>query len=385
MNFLKHRFGFILSIIFFFLVPFAFLFPFPLSLFLFVLIAICFCSSLFYLLSSKNTLDTDYYLDALEEGIVIVDPSLNILKINTLASEIFGINRLEKKAKIGKRNQEAVELINKAFIQKKSTSMVLKSKPLKKIYNLKVHLNESQTFATLVIQDQTKNYQAIEMGTDFVANASHELKTPITIVRGFAETLYEHLDLTEDVRKEITKKIIANCDRMEALVKKLLALSALDEGIAYERLHKCNLLELARQAESTVKSFHSSANIVIDVPAHIFIRADKELFIQALINLLDNAVKYSLKEKKVTLTITQNDTHIFIEVKDEGIGMKKEEIPRIFERFYSIDKGASRKLGGYGLGLSIVEKIVERHGGHIKVTSEENKGSCFTLIFPKTN
>lgn len=354
---------------------------------LFILITVLFLSSLlflFYFSSCKGLLESEYYLDELEEGLVLLDSSFYVLKINALAAEVFGINRGEKEIRITQEHPEVFSLIRQAVEQKKSISTVYKSKTLKKIFDIKIHVRKEYPFIALIIQDQTKTHQAMEMGRDFVANASHELKTPITIVRGFAETLYEHLDLTEDVRKGITKKIISNCDRMEALVKKLLALSALDEGISYERLHKCNLKEIAKKAEATVKSFHSTANIILDVAPNLFIRADKELFIQALVNLLDNAVKYSPRMKKVILKISQDDTHIIIEVKDEGIGMKKEELPRIFERFYSIDKGASRRLGGYGLGLSIVEQIVERHGGYIEVTSEENQGSCFTLKFPKT-
>lgn len=380
MQSLKLRFYLAFSIFFFFLAPFAFLFSSPLSFIFFFLIAFAFLASLFYLVQLSSKSESDSYLDQLEEGLVILDSSLHILKINTLAKDVFGLD--QSKTTLPAYYPEVLAFLRQALEQKKSLSMTFQSKTLKKVFELTAHIQASEII--LLIQDQTKNYQVMEMGRDFVANASHELKTPITIVRGFAETLYEHLDLTEDVRKSIAKKIISNCDRMEALVKKLLALSALDEGISYERLHKCNLKEIAKKAEATVKSFHSGANIVLDIAPNLFIRADKELFIQALVNLLDNAVKYSGKMKKVLLKITQDETHIIIEVIDEGVGMKQEAIPRIFERFYSIDKAASRKLGGFGLGLSIVEQIVARHGGNIEVTSEEDKGSCFKLTFPKT-
>lgn len=222
-----------------------------------------------------------------------------------------------------------------------------------------------------------------ELSRDFIANASHELKTPVTIVRGFAETLYEHPELSKEITRDITKRILDGCDRMVSLVKSLLILATVDEDISLDRLRKCDLREVAELACSTVLALHPSAEIKVIADKDVFMMADKDLLLQALINLLDNGVKYSKDKARVEVILSQNSRETRIEVRDFGRGIAKENKKRIFERFYAVDKQLSRSLGGYGLGLSIVQRIVEKHHGRIDVQSKEGQGSSFFLIFPR--
>jgi len=222
------------------------------------------------------------------------------------------------------------------------------------------------------------------MGRDFIANASHELKTPITIIRGFAETLHDHPELSREVNKEITQKIVSNCQRMDILVKTLLTLAAIDEGIPSSRLQECDIQDLIEQTRQTVLAVHPNANITIETKgkAPFRLRVDSDLFMQAILNLLDNAVKYSKPPAQVVVTIEKRRDELLFQISDKGKGIPEEDLDRIFERFYSVDKSYSRTLGGSGLGLSIVERIVEKHMGEIDVESTLGEGSTFTIALP---
>lgn len=236
-----------------------------------------------------------------------------------------------------------------------------------------------------MLQDKTSLHKVIELGRDFIANASHELKTPITIIRGFAETLYDHPELSREVYREITEKIVSNCQRMDTLVKNLLTLAAVDEGLPRSRLQECDLVDLSEQAIQTILTVYPDAQITIETkgeePFHLM--ADSDLVLQAILNLLDNAVKYSKPPAQVKIHIEKEGKEIIkMRITDQGIGIPQEDLDRIFERFYAVDKSHSRSLGGSGLGLSIVERIIEKHLGKIDVQSELGKGTTFLVTLP---
>lgn len=243
----------------------------------------------------------------------------------------------------------------------------------------------SQGGAILVLQDKTSLHKIVEQGRDFIANASHELKTPITIIRGFAETLNEHPELTREISKQITQKIVGNCFRMDTLVRNLLTLAALDEGIPASRLKECDLFDLAERARLTVLNVHPSAQITIEEKGEPKLQGDNDLLFQAILNLMDNAAKYSKPPAKITILAERTPSTVQWIIRDQGIGIPQEELDRIFERFYAVDKSHSRNLGGSGLGLSIVESIIEKHKGHIEVESEVGVGTTFKVIFPLNN
>lgn len=325
-------------------------------------------------------------LESLVEGVVAVDQTMTVIYMNRMA-EVF-LNISEKEL-VGKKfsvaNQPRCEkLIDQA--QKKGQPVVLVIKPERKQkrYLDAVAVPRGTGGAILVLQDKTSLHKVIELGRDFIANASHELKTPITIIRGFAETLHDHPELTREIYKEITEKIVSNCQRMDTLVKNLLTLAAIDEGLPRSRLQECDLYDLAEQAKNTILSVHPDAQINVETigeePFHLM--ADSDLFFQAILNLLDNAVKYSKPPAKVDVVIEKQAADFIIKVADNGVGIPPEDLDRIFERFYAVDKSHSRSLGGSGLGLSIVERIIEKHQGKIDVESMLGKGTTFTITLP---
>ncbi|NGX60897.1 MAG: Sensor histidine kinase ResE [Chlamydiae bacterium] len=325
-------------------------------------------------------------LESLVEGVVVVDGAMNVIYMNRMAEVFLSMQEQELAGKsFSLTNQpECEQLIIDAQKKGQPVALVLKPKRQQKRFIDAVAVPRGEGGAILVLQDKTSLHKVIEMGKDFIANASHELKTPITIIRGFAETLHDHPELSRDVSLEITKKIVSNCGRMETLVKNLLTLAAVDEGLPRSRLQECDLVDLAKQAKMTVRSVHAESEILIETvgepPFHIL--GDSDLLFQAILNLLDNAVKYSPYPARVTISIENLTNQFLIKVSDRGIGIPAEELDRIFERFYAVDKSHSRSLGGSGLGLSIVERIVEKHKGTIDVESTPGEGTTFLITLP---
>lgn len=325
-------------------------------------------------------------LESLVEGVVAVDDTMTVIYMNRMAEVFLGIGEKElvgKKFSVAKQ-RPCEELIKEA--QKKGQPVVLVIKPERKQkrYLDAVAVPRGKGGAILVLQDKTSLHKIIELGRDFIANASHELKTPITIIRGFAETLHDHPELTREVYTEITDKIVSNCQRMDTLVKNLLTLAAVDEGLPRSRLQECDLYNLVEQAKMTILSVHPDAKISLETKGEepFDLMADSDLFFQAILNLLDNAVKYSKHPAEVKVRIEKYPSEFIIRVSDKGVGIPVEDLDRIFERFYAVDKSHSRSLGGSGLGLSIVERIVEKHQGKIEVESELGKGTTFAITLP---
>jgi two-component system, OmpR family, phosphate regulon sensor histidine kinase PhoR len=231
-----------------------------------------------------------------------------------------------------------------------------------------------QEGALLVIQDKTSDYKMVEMGKSFIANASHELRTPITVIRGFAEMLQEVPS------HEISDKIIRTCDRLEKLVKSLLELTGL-ENVTADRFKPCHISTLFENCKHLFQSAHPEIQLVVSPFEDLSVYGDFDLLGSALMNVLENAVKYS--GSTIHLKVEKQNEWVNLIIQDQGIGIPKVDLPHIFDRFYTVDKSRSRKLGGVGLGLSIVKLIMEKHRGKVSVESEIGKGSIFTLSIPR--
>jgi two-component system, OmpR family, phosphate regulon sensor histidine kinase PhoR len=326
-------------------------------------------------------------LESLVEGVVATDQHMTVIYMNKTAEIFLGISEKEL---VGKsfalaHQPPCEELILEA--QKKQQPILRIFKPerkQKRFIDAVAIPRGDEGGAILVLQDKTSLHKVIELGRDFIANASHELKTPITIIRGFAETLYDHPELSREVYREITEKIVSNCQRMDTLVKNLLTLAAVDEGLPRSRLQECDLVDLTEQAIQTILTVHPDAQIEVkttgEEPYHLL--ADSDLILQAILNLLDNAIKYSKPPAHVQIGIEKKPSEFHVRITDRGIGIPQEDLDRIFERFYAVDKSHSRSLGGSGLGLSIVERIIEKHQGKIEVESELGKGTTFLITLP---
>jgi two-component system phosphate regulon sensor histidine kinase PhoR len=221
---------------------------------------------------------------------------------------------------------------------------------------------------------------------EFVANVSHEVKTPITAIKGSVETLQ---DAPQCQSSEITRFldiILRQADRLNAIVEDLLSLARIEqeserEKIEVETARLADLLRAATEACQS-KAGAKSIDLQLECDDDLTVRANGQLIEQAVLNLIDNAVKYSPDETRVRIRGEQRDHGAVIEVIDEGVGVEAEHLPRLFERFYRIDKARSRSLGGTGLGLAIVKHITQAHGGGVSVDSTPGRGSTFRIHLP---
>ncbi|MDD5567701.1 MAG: ATP-binding protein [Candidatus Omnitrophica bacterium] len=325
------------------------------------------------------------------EGIIVVDKTSRIVSVNPAIEKIFGILNAEAQSKTfleAIRNNEISEIINNVLTQGKSLSvevtLVLPGHRIFEVNAVPIFENDSVNGCLVVIHDITEIRRLETIRRDFVANVSHELKTPLTSIKGFVETLLEGaLDDKENNRNFL--KIIRNhAERLNSLVNDLLSLSYLEsKNISFE----INDVKLSRVADEVILGFGSQLRkkrieIVNGLAPDILVKADEERIKQVFTNLIDNALKFNREKGAIKIYSEELDGKIRVIVEDSGIGIPEKDIPRIFERFYRVDKARSRELGGTGLGLSIVKHIVELHGGMVGVESSEGSGSrfFFTLL-----
>jgi len=237
----------------------------------------------------------------------------------------------------------------------------------------------------VVVHDITEIRRLETVRSDFVANVSHELKTPLTSIKGFVETLLEGALDDKENNRNFLKIIRDHAERLDSLVNDLLSLSHLESK---EIMLKKTSFNLRQQVEGVISGFRSQfkkkdIEIKNGLSADISVTADKDRLEQVIINLIDNAIKFNKKKGFVRIFGEEINGKVKIIVEDSGIGIPEKDIPRIFERFYRVDKARSRELGGTGLGLSIVKHIIELHNGSAGVESTEGLGSKFWFILPK--
>lgn len=233
----------------------------------------------------------------------------------------------------------------------------------------------------LVLQDQSDRYRLLEMRKDFIANASHELKTPITIIHGFAETLHDNPQMAPKTVQEITGTILRNCARMTTLIHDLLALADMEE-LSPLRLQECDIGALVDKILQQTRCLDPAAELIHTGDKELYLLADAHLLEMALDNLVQNAIKYSSSPAKVQVDIRKEQDQAVIRVIDQGIGIPLDEQEHIFERFYRSKRDRAHKVSGSGLGLSIVQAAIWKHSGTIHLKSVEGQGSCFTLSLP---
>jgi len=234
-----------------------------------------------------------------------------------------------------------------------------------------------------VFHDITEFKRLERIKADFVANVSHELRTPLTAIKGFVETLEEEATPAQQHFLQIIKR---HSDRLINLVNDLLILSKLEDRELKLEIQDVNLRELAsdvlRMFEGKMKEKNLKADLLVGDDA-VMMCGDPFLLEQLFINLIDNAIKYNIENGEIKVKLSSMEGYIKIEIVDTGIGIAKDHLERIFERFYVVDKSRSRELGGTGLGLSIVKHITLIHNGRIEVKSQPGKGTTFTVILPK--
>lgn len=302
-------------------------------------------------------------LSQLNEGVVELDAHLNIRYMNAKAGRQLGID-------------PATSVFNYPPLQEAISRSKKHDIPLfENLEGLHVKIVPYRKGVLLLIEG------AQSMGKEFIANASHELRTPITIIKGFAEMLQDMPEVSGAMLENITEKIIRNCHRMNHLVKGLLTLADLDNLTEYQG-PPCDLVAMIDRCGYNLLLVHPESHLETLLPRdEILIKADESLLELALMNLLENGVKYSEGPAELSITVEVKKGSVKILLSDRGIGIGEEDLPYIFDRFYTVNKAHSRKLGGAGLGLSIVKAIVQKNGGVISVASKLRVGTSFTLIF----
>jgi signal transduction histidine kinase len=343
------------------------------------------------LTEEKN--EKEAILESLGEGVIAVDADLNVRYVNFIGSKMLGV---PKRHLIGKpfpflEDKPTSELLKRCLelLQACQEQQTILTDSLalgdgKKLYLDLIAAPKSQgQGAIIVLQDKSSNYKVLEMGKDFVANASHELRTPITIIKGFAETLQDLPEISTEMLADITEKIVRNCQRMENLVKNLLTLADI-ENLPETRFRECELIPLVENARHVLLSIYPDALVTIEKDQDSFIiAADHDLLELAVINLLDNAAKYSKPPAHILVKMQDRGEEVEMTIADKGIGIPLTDVEHIFERFYTVNKAHSRRLGGAGLGLSIVKNIIEKHDGTITVESTHGVGTTFIITLPK--
>jgi len=341
--------------------------------------------------SERN--EKEAILESLGEGVIAVNEKMIVLYINFIACKMLGLNRrtILEKPLLAEGDKVNEVLLKKCqdlltYCQENgniATDSHTIGKESKTYIDLVAAPKAHGAGAIIVLQDKTNHYRVLEMGKDFVANASHELRTPITIIKGYAETLHEMPELKPDQIAEITEKIGRSCVRMENLVTNLLTLADID-NLPKSRFAECDLISLLENCQHMVKSVYPDAKLkLVKTQENIVIGADAGLLELAFINILDNAAKYSKPPAEITIDVSvTEDGEALIKISDQGRGIPPEDIDHIFGRFYRVDKTHSRRLGGAGLGLSIVKTIITKHDGTITATSELGKGTTFTITIP---
>ncbi|MFA5116100.1 MAG: ATP-binding protein [Candidatus Omnitrophota bacterium] len=325
------------------------------------------------------------------EGIIVTDKDGRIISVNSSIEKIFGITKEQAQGKFfleAVRNDDIEAVISDTL--RKSEFI---SKELYLVYPVRksFRINASPIFekglingCLLVIHDVTEIKDLEKMRQDFVANVSHELKTPLTSIKGFVETLLDGAIEDKENSREFLKIIDEHVNRLDSLVNDLLDLSYLESKEIRLDKQMINIRALAEQVLSGFKSQLKKKGVEAhnELDTGLSILADKSKIEQALTNLIGNAIKFNRDNGSLNIYCAKLKDTVRLTVEDSGIGIPSKDIPRIFERFYRVDKTRSRSLGGTGLGLSIVKHIVELHGGSVGVESTEGLGSRFHIHLP---
>jgi len=334
-------------------------------------------------------------LKSMSEGVMAIDLDERIISMNRSAGELLNIDSGNCQ---GISIQEAImnrdfnEFVSQVIKQgqKLDTEIVISNGRDRFLQANGTVLEDAagkRIGILVVLNDVTQLRELENHRKDFVANVSHELRTPITSIKGFVETLKDGAIYETEDAERFLEIILRHADRLNAIVDDLLTLSRIEREMESVEipLEEHDLVKVIGQAFQIVMQKALQKNIKLNLTASekTSARINPDLLEQALVNLLDNAINYSDEDSKIIVEVTDEENKISISVSDQGCGIPEDAIPRIFERFYRVDKNRSRKVGGTGLGLAIVKHIVLAHNGQIAVESTPEQGSTFIITLPK--
>jgi two-component system phosphate regulon sensor histidine kinase PhoR len=336
-------------------------------------------------------------LASMVEGVLAVDADERIIALNAAAAGLAGVSPEEAE---GLSVQEVLRNpdLQRVVAQTLSGHEPVEADIIMRVGNeerslqangtlLRAGNGEGSAGAVVVLNDVTRLKRLEAVRRDFVANVSHELKTPVTSIKGFAETLQDGALDDPQTARRFVGIIVGQADRLNSIIGDLLSLSTLEqrEGESRLTLAKTDVCDVLRVAVELCEPSAQAKDISIGVTCAscVLTAVNPPLLEQAVVNLVDNAVKYSPEGSSVEVDMTAAPDEIVISVTDRGPGVPREHLPRLFERFYRVDKARSRDLGGTGLGLAIVKHIAQAHGGSVSVDSIVGRGSTFRIHLPR--
>lgn len=341
----------------------------------------------------RESMRLEAVLANMAEGVVILDAAHRIVLMNPPAERLFGVPFSEA------RGRDHLEITHNFDLESRlarvlagggaETFELRRAQPEEQVLAGRLvrlgREGDEPAGALLVLHDITRFRRLERMRTEFVANVSHELRTPLTSIRGFTETLLEE-DLDPDTRRQFLETIRREAGRLSDLIEDLLDLSRIESGQMSFRPGPVAVATLVADVIDRHRRRAEAAGLALeaDVPDSLpSVWGDRNRLTQVLHNLIDNAIRYTPGGGRVTVRAEAgSDGYVTVSVADTGPGIPREHLPRLFERFYRVDRARSRSSGGTGLGLSIVKHIVELHGGTVSVTSELGKGSTFRFTVP---
>jgi two-component system, OmpR family, phosphate regulon sensor histidine kinase PhoR len=330
--------------------------------------------------SQKTAVDA--FSDGLEVGIFVCDDRAQIQYANRFAQGLFGFENPFGRSILAVTLSVDLEQLALLSIERKEVvdSEISFSFPKERICIARAWTTEQspeKVYLSLVEVTDLRRMERVRR--DFVANVSHELRTPMTVIRAYAETMQDDDD--PELRERYLGRIVNEVDRLTSITQDLLILSTSESGPV--RKGPCDLAETVQYAYNLLRpgAEEKGLKMSLTAPDSLMMEANNSQITQVVVNLIENSIKYT-QEGGVDIQLSMNDTHAKLEVTDTGIGIAEEHLPRLFERFYRVDKARSRATGGTGLGLSIVKHIVEAHGGSVHVDSSLNQGTTFTVELP---
>ncbi len=340
----------------------------------------------------QQRLEQETIVSSMVEGVVAIDRHHKVLSMNKAAAHMLNL----KPAEI--LGREIIEVIRNTDLQRFITQALEAGEPLEgdvtlvvdqeelfvQVHGTQLRNPDGEMFGALIVLNDITRLRKLEnVRRDFVANVSHELKTPITSIKGFVETLIDTADLDSEEAKRFLQIISRQANRLHAIIEDLLKLSRIEQGIDRGEIElevrkiKPVLSAAIHACEPHVSARNMKVQLLCD--AELRARINAPLLEQAIVNLVDNAAKYGTEGQVITIAAEVSDDLAIISVADQGPGIEKEHLPRLFERFYRVDRARSSSQGGTGLGLAIVKHITISHGGAISVESELGKGTRFLL------
>ncbi|MCM8796041.1 MAG: ATP-binding protein [Candidatus Omnitrophica bacterium] len=332
-------------------------------------------------------------LSSMFEGVLVVDKEANIVLMNPSLRRVLLIDSpVEGKMALEViRNVSIQEIVERTLkgeqdLISAEISLIAPEEKVFKINSAPIIRNNIIEGAILVFHDITQLRRLEKIRQDFVANVSHELRTPLTSIKGYAETLLEGAIEDKDNVKEFINIIYHDSNRLAHLIDDLLDLSKIESGKMKMSFAPLEIKAIAKDCVEVLKkqAKEKSISIYLDLPDNLpKVLADEKRLSQVFLNLLDNAIKYTPEGGSVKISASLKEKFVQIDVSDTGIGIPEEDLPRIFERFYRVDKARSRQLGGTGLCLSIVKHIILAHRGEVWVKSQLGIGSTFSFTLHK--